>query len=100
MPTLRPDDLRTVVLCGGKGTRAYPHTLEVPKPLIEVGERPILAHLLDVYAAQGTTSFVLAGGYRCDQLVDFAKTLPSSWTVDVVDTGEDTNTGGRILRCA
>jgi glucose-1-phosphate cytidylyltransferase len=92
--------VKTVILCGGKGTRAYPHTLELPKPLLEVSGRPVLGHLMELYAAQGFDEFVLAGGYKCGMLVDFAATLPSTWVVEVVDTGEDTNTGGRVERCA
>ncbi|CAN5518764.1 glucose-1-phosphate cytidylyltransferase [soil metagenome] len=92
--------MRTLILCGGKGTRAYPHTLELPKPLLEVGDRPVLVHLMEIYAAQGFTDFVLAGGYKLPLLESFARELPGAWTVEVVDTGEDTNTGGRVARCA
>jgi glucose-1-phosphate cytidylyltransferase len=91
--------MRTLILCGGKGTRAYPHTLEVPKPLLEVAGTPVLRHVMDLYAAQGFVDFVLATGYRGDLIEDFAAGLPATWTVDVVPTGEDTNTGGRVWRC-
>jgi glucose-1-phosphate cytidylyltransferase len=101
MPAERVEspNVKTVILCGGKGTRAYPHTIELPKPLLEVAERPMLRHVMDIYAAQGFTSFVLAGGYRVDMIEAFASGLPTAWDVEVVDTGEDTNTGGRIFRC-
>ena len=92
--------LRTLILCGGKGTRAYPHSLEVPKPLMEVGGSPILLHLMRIFAAQGFTDFVLAAGYLADQIELFSQDLPPTWRVEVVDTGEDTGTGGRIHRCA
>jgi glucose-1-phosphate cytidylyltransferase len=92
--------MRTVILCGGRGTRAYPSTLEVPKPLLEVGDRPVLAHLMGIYAAQGFTDFVLLTGYKHDQIAAFAATLPAGWDVDVVDTGVDTNTGGRVRQVA
>ena len=92
--------MKTVILCGGRGTRAYPHTLEVPKPLLEVAARPVLSHLMDIYASQGFTEFVLAGGYKLDMIESFARELPACWTVDVVDTGLDTQTGERIRRCA
>jgi glucose-1-phosphate cytidylyltransferase len=91
--------MRTLILCGGKGTRAYPLTTQVPKPLLEVAERPVLQHVMEIYAAQGFTSFVLAAGFKLDMIDDFAHTLPTEWKVDVVDTGVDTNTGGRIARC-
>jgi glucose-1-phosphate cytidylyltransferase len=89
----------TVILCGGKGTRAYPHTLEVPKPLLEVAGRPILSHVMELYAEQGFERFVLAAGFKQDLVADFARTVPSRWDVEVVDTGEETNTGGRLRLC-
>ena len=92
--------MQTVILCGGMGTRAYPHTLEVPKPLLEVGDRPVLAHLMEIYAAQGFTSFVLAAGYKLGLVESFAEGLPGGWDVEVVDTGEATNTGGRVRQVA
>ena len=89
----------TVILCGGKGTRAYPHTVEVPKPLLEVAGRPVLWHVMELYAEQGWQRFVLAAGFKAELIWKFANGLPSEWDVEVLDTGEDTNTGGRILRC-
>ena len=91
--------MRTLILCGGKGTRAYPRTLEVPKPLMEVGGRPILAHVMEIYARQGFSDFVLAAGIMVEQIEAFAAQLPDAWRVQVVDTGPDTNTGGRVAQC-
>lgn len=88
--------LKTVILCGGRGTRAYPHTVEVPKPLLEVGEQPVLRHVMELYAAQGYDEFVLSAGYKAELIEAFAETVPGAWKVEVVDTGEATNTGGRI----
>lgn len=92
--------MRTLILCGGRGTRAYPRTLEVPKPLLEVGGRPVLAHVMDIYARQGHTDFVLAAGFKAELVRDFAATLPARWSVEVRDTGVDTNTGARVAACA
>ena len=92
--------MKTLILCGGKGTRAYPHTLEVPKPLLDVGDRPVLRHVMEIYARQGFTDFVLSAGYRADLIRTFAHDLPSAWNVEVVDTGTDTGTAGRVLGCA
>lgn len=85
-----------MILCGGRGTRAYPHTLELPKPLLAVGGRPVLGHLMEIFARQGFDEFVLAAGFRADLIVEFARELPRQWTVDVIDTGEDAGTGSRI----
>ena len=92
--------MRTVILCGGRGTRAYPHTLEVPKPLLEVAGEPVLLRLMQIFAQQGFDDFVLAAGYRLDLIDAFANQLPGDWKVDVVDTGLDTNTGGRVTQVA
>lgn len=92
--------MRTVILCGGKGTRAYPHTIDVPKPLLDVAGRPVLQHLLEIYAAQGFTDFVLAAGYKVESIEAFADTCDPAWKVEVVDTGVETNTGGRVRRVA
>jgi glucose-1-phosphate cytidylyltransferase len=91
--------VKTLILCGGKGTRAYPQTAEVPKPLLEVAGRPVLGHLMEIYAAQGFTDFVLAAGYKSELVWKYAQSLPKDWDIDVVDTGEDTNTGGRVEAC-
>jgi len=90
--------VKTLILCGGKGTRAYPHTAEVPKPLLELTGKPVLAHVMDIYARQGFTEFVLAAGFKGDLIERFAAGLPDAWNVSVVQTGADTGTGGRIHR--
>lgn len=91
--------VKTLILCGGKGTRAYPHTVTLPKPLLEVAGRPVVRHVMEIYAAQGFTDFVLAAGYKRELLEKFAAGITEDWSVEVVDTGEDTNTGGRVWRC-
>jgi glucose-1-phosphate cytidylyltransferase len=90
-------DPKTVILCGGKGTRAYPHTTEVPKPLLEVAGVPVLRHVMKIYADQGFSSFVLSAGFKADLIRSFAASAPREWDIEVVDTGADTNTGGRIV---
>ena len=92
--------MKTLILCGGMGTRAYPHTTNVPKPLMHVGGVPVLLHLMHIYAEQGFTDFVLAGGYKYEMLEQFAGELDEPWTVTVVDTGLETNTGGRVAKAA
>ena len=91
--------MKAVVLCGGRGTRAWPATAELPKPMLEVGGRPVLRHVLDIYAGQGITHFVLATGHLGHVIADYAQTLPSDWAVEVVDTGADADTGERLVRC-
>lgn len=91
--------MKTLILCGGRGTRAYPHTAEVPKPLLEVAGQPVLAQVMQIYANQGHTDFLLAAGFRHDLVEAFAGRLPGHWRVEVMDTGLDTGTGERIARC-
>jgi glucose-1-phosphate cytidylyltransferase len=91
--------MRTAILCGGKGTRAYPKTVEMPKPLLDVAGEPILRHVMGIFAAQGHTDFVLAAGFMAEMIDDFATTLPAEWDVEVVDTGLETNTGERLAKC-
>jgi glucose-1-phosphate cytidylyltransferase len=87
-----------VILCGGRGTRLQEHTRELPKPLVEIGGRPILWHVLALYAAQGFRRFLLATGYRGELIERFAATHPWGEGIQVqcLDTGLDTPTGGRL----
>ncbi|CAB4904426.1 unannotated protein [freshwater metagenome] len=91
--------LPVVVLCGGRGTRLGAGQA-IPKPLVGIGGRPIVQHIVELYAAQGARRFLLAGGWRSDLLsaaVD-AITWPTDVSVECVDTGVDTETGGRVHR--
>jgi glucose-1-phosphate cytidylyltransferase len=89
-----------VILCGGRGTRLQEHTRSLPKPLVEIGGRPILWHVMRIYAAQGLRRFVLCTGYLGEQIERFVAEAEWPETVDVecVDTGVETPTGGRIAR--
>jgi glucose-1-phosphate cytidylyltransferase len=92
-------EVKVLLLCGGRGSRAYPFTRDVPKPLLAIGGKPILGHVMDIYARHGVHDFVLAAGYRADAIADYAASLPTDWCVDVVDTGLDAGTGGRVVAC-
>ena len=94
------DATDVVILCGGRGTRLQEHTRSIPKPLVEVGERPILWHVIQIYAAQGFRRFVLCTGYLGGLIEDFVKAedWPEGIEIDCVDTGRETQTGGRVLR--
>jgi glucose-1-phosphate cytidylyltransferase len=87
-----------VVLCGGRGTRLQEHTHSIPKALVEIGGRPILWHVVRIYAAQGVSRFVLCTGYLGEMIERFVadEAWPEPVEIDCVDTGLDTPTGGRI----
>ena len=91
--------MKTVILCGGRGTRAYPQTETVPKPLLDVGGRPILRHVMEIFAVQGYREFVLATGYLGDQIARYVTELPHDWDVTLVDTGMESGTAERVERC-
>jgi glucose-1-phosphate cytidylyltransferase len=98
--------MKVVIFAGGRGTRLEEETKGlIPKPLVAVGDRPMLAHIVAVYAAQGFREFVVAAGYRQESLQEWALSFEgqpyyAGEKVTVVDTGEDTMTGGRLLRLA
>jgi glucose-1-phosphate cytidylyltransferase len=89
-----------VILCGGRGTRLQEHTQSIPKPLVEIGGRPIVWHVIRIYAAQGLTSFLLSTGYKGELIERFVReeSWPEGIEVRCVDTGLDTPTGGRIRK--
>src|SRR5262249_48566214 len=115
-------DMQVVILCGGKGTRIRDVTSDVPKPMIEIGGRPILWHIMKSYAVHGFKNFILFFGYKgwiikqyfLDYLLaqsDLSFELMSGnpitvhenadtedWRVTLVETGMETMTGGRLKR--
>src|SRR5437762_12097668 len=93
---------QVAILCGGRGTRLQAHSPTIPKPLVEIGGRPILWHVMQIYIAQGVRRFVLCLGYLGETIEQFVAEgeWPERLSVECVDTGVDTPTGGRIARIA
>lgn len=91
--------MKVVILAGGSGTRAYPYTEYLPKPMMPVGGKPVLLRVMEIYARQGITDFVISVGYRKEVILDYFENRTLGWNVEIVDTGATTDTGGRILNC-
>ena len=89
-----------MILCGGRGTRLQERTQEIPKPLVEVGGVPIVWHVIQLYAEQGFRRVLLATGYKGELIERFveAERWPAGVEVECIDTGLETQTGGRIKR--
>ena len=112
--------MKVVILCGGLGTRLAEETSLIPKPMVEIGGKPILWHIMNIYSHYGYNEFVIALGYKGSKIKEFflnyrnlesditidlksgdtiiQPTSTRNWTVHLVDTGLNTLTGGRIKR--
>ena len=111
--------MKVVILAGGFGTRLSEETLRIPKPMVKIGNMPILWHIMKVFSSQGFNEFIICLGYKSEIIKEFFlnfHTLNSdftinlnnneinyqnvkseNWKVSLIDTGENTLTGGRIL---
>lgn len=91
--------MQVVILCGGKGERLKEHTEVIPKPLVEIGNKPILWHIMKTYAHYNHKDFILCLGYKGEKIKEYFKNNNSeNWNINFADTGLDTNTGGRIKK--
>lgn len=112
--------MKAVILAGGLGTRLSEETGKIPKPMVEIGGRPILWHILKIYSAHGINDFIICCGYRgyvikeyfanyfmhmsdvtfdmADNKVHILDKRAEPWRITLIDTGEETMTGGRLKR--
>jgi glucose-1-phosphate cytidylyltransferase len=89
--------VQVVILAGGFGTRLSEETDQIPKPMVKIGELPILHHIMNFYSSFGHTDFLVAIGYKAEVIREYFKGfLDHDWTIQLVDTGLETSTGGRI----
>ena len=90
---------KVIILCGGMGTRLREETEVKPKPLVDIGGKPILWHIMKLYAHREFKNFVLCLGYKGEMIRDYFKDNKfEDGNIEFADTGEKTNTGGRIKR--
>lgn len=112
--------MKVVLMSGGLGTRLQEETTLKPKPMVEIGDLPILLHIMKIYAAHGFKEFIIACGYKGDVIMDYFQNYhylkngmtidlakgtitnhdhrPDDWVVHLVDTGTESQTGGRLKR--
>lgn len=112
--------MKAVILAGGLGTRLSEETYDKPKPMVEIGGKPILWHIMKIYASHGVTDFIICCGYKSYYIKEYfynyalhnaniefklsdndfklTKNNAENWSVNCVDTGADTQTGGRLKR--
>ncbi len=95
--------MQTVILAGGKGTRLFGDSASFPKGLIEIGTRPVLWHIMKLYAHYGFNDFIVAIGYKGEAIREYFVREglcgdADGWCINFVDTGLETGTGGRIKR--
>ena len=112
--------MKVIILAGGFGTRLSEYTSKIPKPMITIGNKPLLEHIMEIYSKSGHKEFYIALGYKAEIIKDYFykyKTIKSdfkinlssgdiysyesnspNWNVSLINTGENSMTGGRILR--
>ena len=88
--------MKAVILVGGRGTRLVEETKSKPKPMVKIGEKPILWHIMKIFSHYNINEFVLCCGYKYEIIKEYFENISEKWSVEVVDTGLDTMTGGRI----
>ena len=106
-----PNPMPVVILAGGKGSRIAEVGEGLPKPLMKIGDKPLLGHIIDIYAGYGFKEFIIAGGYKVEKIAEylfsFGETThePNTWQsnarglqIHLEDTGLETKTGGRLWK--
>lgn len=90
--------MKVVILAGGLGTRLSEYTNLIPKPMVTVGGKPIIYHIMKHYSNYGYNDFIIAAGYKQNIIRKFFKKNKNKWNIEIIDTGKNTMTGGRIKR--
>ena len=90
--------MKAVILAGGRGTRLSEETQMRPKPMLKIGEKPVLWHIMKIFSHYNINDFVICCGYKGEIIKEYFENISEKWNIDLVDTGLDTMTGGRIKR--
>jgi len=91
--------MKAIILAGGHGTRISEETSDKPKPMVVIAGKPMLWHIMSIFSIQGFNEFVVATGYKGEVIRDWVETVSEPWDIQTLDTGQDTQTGGRIAQC-
>ena len=95
--------MKVVILAGGRGTRLNEETKNIPKPMVKIGGKPILWHIMKIYSSYGINEFIICCGYKKEIIENYFKRYNSpknkeNWKVTLIDTGKESMTGGRLKR--
>ena len=90
--------MKVVILAGGLGTRLSEYTHSIPKPMIDINGKPMIYYIMKHYAKSGFKDFYIALGYKGDVIRKFFKNRSYGWNINLIDTGKNTMTGGRLKR--
>jgi len=91
--------MKVIILAGGLGTRISEETADKPKPMVLIAGKPMLWHIMSIFAKQGFNEFILATGYKSEVIESWIETVKEPWDIKALNTGLNTQTGGRILEC-
>lgn len=90
--------MKVVILAGGYGTRLSEYTDTIPKPMVPIGGKPIIEHIMNIYSRYGHKEFYIALGYKGEKIKDYFKKNKNNWKINLIETGSNTLTGGRLKR--
>tara|TARA_B100000965_G_scaffold19470_1_gene14541 strand:- start:2010 stop:2708 length:699 start_codon:yes stop_codon:yes gene_type:complete len=90
--------MKVVILAGGFGTRLSEYTDNIPKPMVPIGDIPIIHHIINIYARYGHKEYYIALGYKGDVIKSYFKNKVKDLNINLIDTGSETLTGGRVKR--
>ena len=90
--------MKVVILAGGLGTRISEYTKTIPKPMIKIGNKPMILHIMEHFSKFGFKEFYIAAGYKSNVIKKFFKNKFKKWNINIIETGKNTMTGGRLKR--
>ena len=90
--------MKVILLAGGYGTRLSEYTDTIPKPMVQIGGKPMLWHIMNIYAKYNHKDFIIATGYKSEIIKKYFSKNTENWNITLVETGKNTMTGGRVKR--